>query len=106
MVLHRIVRPAWKQPRNGGPLVAMLPVRAQDDRVLSRGEGTVVDGGAELVAPPQPAGFPGPAGDAGADGRPILGAVQLHQLRQLRILFRVPCSLDLFIHIHFLFKGR
>ncbi|CAH9131927.1 unnamed protein product [Cuscuta epithymum] len=62
--------------------------------ILLRRESAVLHLGGELVAPPQAAGLPGPAGDRFADERPVPGAVGLDEALQQLILFGAPRASD------------
>lgn len=94
MVLDGIVGAAGEEPRDGGPAVAVLVVRREDGVVLGGGEGAVLDGGAELVAPAQAAGLAGAALDVFADERPVSGAVSVDESGQDAVLLGAPWALD------------
>lgn len=50
----------------------------------------MVDAGAELVAPPEAAGFARTAGNAAADERPVARAALFDEARQLLVFFGAP----------------
>lgn len=93
VVLDGVVGPAGEHASNGGPPVAIHGVRSEDGVVLGGGERAVLDGGAELVAPPEPAGLPGPALDVAADEGPVPGAVALHEPGEDAVLLGTPGAL-------------
>ncbi|KAI4385648.1 hypothetical protein MLD38_003644 [Melastoma candidum] len=93
MVLDRVVCPAGKQPRYGSPLIAVDTVGLGDDRILCRGKRAVLHYGAELVAPPETAGFPRTTRDTSTNEGPVAGAVLLYQNLEGGVLLRAPRSL-------------
>ncbi len=63
-------------------------VRADDDGVLPRVEGLLLDVGVELVAPPKAAALAGAAPDMVGDLGPVLGAVQADEGAEQVVLLR------------------
>lgn len=94
MVLDGIVGAAGEQARDGGPAVAVLVVGSKDGVVLRRGEGAVLHRGAELVAPPQAARFPGTTLYVLADHRPVSWAVPVDEAGQDPVLLGAPWTFD------------
>lgn len=90
MVLDGIICSAGEEAGDGGPLVAVEGVGPDDNVVLLRRKGLVLDGGAELVAPPEAAGLAGAAGDACADEGPVAWAVLGNQLDERGVLLWAP----------------
>lgn len=94
MILDGIVRPTGQQAGNGGPPVSVAGVGGDDGVILGWREGAVLDAGAELVAPPEPARFPRPPLYITANQGPIPRAVTLDESGQDPILFGTPWALD------------
>lgn len=90
MILNCVIGASGEELGNGGPLVAVLGVCGEDGFVFFGGEGSVVDAGAELVAPPEAAGFARTAGNAEADERPVARAALFDEARQLLVFFGAP----------------
>lgn len=90
MVLDAVVGAAGEEAGDGGPLVAVEGVGSGDDGVLGGGEGVVLYGWGQLIAPPEAARLAGAARDLFADEGPVPRAVLLHQLFQSRVLLWAP----------------
>lgn len=90
MVLDGVVGTAGQEARNGGPLVAVEGVSLDYDGILGGSKRAVLDGGAELIAPPEPARLAGAAGYADADEGPIARAVLLHELDESGVFLGAP----------------
>ena len=103
VVLDGVVGAPGEEARDGGPLVTVEGVGPEDDVVLHRREGAVLHGGAELVAPPQPARLPRPPRYPAAYSRPVPCPVLRHQLQQRRVLLRGPRPLDSISAVRFPF---
>lgn len=93
MVLHRIIRPTRKQAGNGGPSVAVPCMSGEDGVVLGRREGPMLYTGAELVAPPEPAGLPRPTLYVSAYQGPVSSTVALNKTSEDSVLLRTPRTL-------------
>lgn len=93
MVLHRIIRPTRKQAGNGGPSVAVPCMSGEDGVVLGRREGPMLYTGAELVAPPEPAGLPRPTLNVSAYQGPVSSTVALNKTSEDSVLLRTPGTL-------------
>lgn len=94
MIFDRIVGPTREQPGNGGPPVSVAGVCSQDGLVLGLRERTVLDAGAELVAPPKPARLARAALDVAANQGPIPGPVALDKPGENPVLLGAPRALD------------
>lgn len=94
MILDRVVCPPGQNTGDSGPLVTVNGMGLNDDGVLCGAEWAVLHLGTELVAPAEPAGLAGSTGYAGADQRPVSGAMLLNKLDERSILLGAPRTLD------------
>ena len=94
VVLNGVIGSARQQTGNGGPPVSVLGVGGDDGLVLLGGEGAVLDGGAELVAPAQAAGLARPTLNVAADEGPVAGSVAVDEAGEDPILLGAPRAFD------------
>lgn len=94
VVLDSIVGSAAEHAGNRGPFVAVLGVGSHYSGILFRSEGAVLDLGAQLVAPSEPAGLARSAGDRFADQGPVAWPVFLNKMLQRCVLLGAPRPLD------------
>ncbi|TQD91160.1 hypothetical protein C1H46_023243 [Malus baccata] len=90
VIFDGIVGAAGEEAGDGGPLITVEGMSLDNNGVLLRRKGLVLDGGAELIAPTEAAGLAGAAGNASADEGPVTGAVLGHQFDQGGVLLRAP----------------
>nr|CAB3461767.1 unnamed protein product [Digitaria exilis] len=90
VVLDGVVGAAVEHPRDGGPLVAVLGVRGDDEGVLVGREGAALHAGAELVAPPETARLARSPRDLRADHAPVPRAVASDGAAKQVVLLRRP----------------
>lgn len=90
MVFNGVIGTAGQEACNGGPLVAVDGVSLDDESILGGRKRAVLDGGAKLIAPSEPARLAGTAWNTEANEGPISRAVLLHQPHQSGILLGTP----------------
>jgi hypothetical protein len=89
-VLDGVIGAAGEHPRDGGPLVAVLRLRRDDDGVLLGREGAMLQAGAEMLDPPPAARLAAPTGDIGAELGPLPRPVPRDRAPQQLVLLRRP----------------